>query len=489
MSGRTATRLAWSIWALLILLLVASGWLRLIGDRPFAVSDVSQIFSFLAVGTVGAVVTSHQPRNPLGWIYLAVAFVMMGLAGFANDYAYYATVTHPGLVGGAVAAWAPNWAWVPAFSLLLTFSFVLFPDGRPPSSRWRPVLWASGLIGVLWSVAFMFEEHDYTDALDRPASNPFAIAGLGGFFDGARNVLAIVFFILVLLSIASLVVRFRRGNPDERHQLKWLIFASCVVFVWFALPFNHGADTWVDAVSGAVISLIPISAGIAILKYRLYDIDAVISKAVVYATLAAFVTVVYVAIVIGVGALVGTRGENNLALSIVATAIVAVAFQPILARVRHIADRIAYGKRATPYEVLAGFSDRVGEAYATDDVLDRMAEVLRSGTGADSASVWLSGGGVLRSVAVAPDAAGAPDRTAAGCRRGPVSGRDARRALRADAAERPTRSGTPEAHPGPGRPGGARTAQRGADRGSEGVASAPGRRPGRGATQDRAQHP
>ena len=393
---------------MLILLLVASGWLRLIGHRPFAVSDVSQIFSFLAVGTVGAVVTSHQPRNPLGWIYLAVAFVMMGLAGFANDYAYYATVTHPGLVGGALAAWVPNWAWVPAFSLLLTFSFVLFPDGRPPSSRWRPVLWASGLVGVLWSVAFMFEEHDYTDALDRPASNPFAIAGLGGFFDGARNVLAIVFFILVLLSIASLVVRFRRGNPDERHQLKWLIFASGVVFVWFALPFNHGADTWVDAVSGAVISLIPISAGIAILKYRLYDIDAVISKAVVYATLAAFVTVVYVAIVIGVGALVGTRGENNLALSIVATALVAVAFQPILARVRHIADRIAYGKRATPYEVLAGFSDRVGEAYATDDVLDRMAEVLRSGTGADSASVWLSGGGILRSVAVAPDAAEHP---------------------------------------------------------------------------------
>jgi hypothetical protein len=183
----------------------------------------------LAVATVGAVVSSHQPRNPLGWIYLAVAFVMIGLAGLANDYAYYANVTHTGLVGGAVAEWVPNWAWVPAFSLLLTFSFLLFPDGRPPSARWRPILWASALIGVLWSVAFMFEEHDYTDALDRPARNPFAIAGLGGFFDGARNVLAIFFFILVLLSIASLVVRFRRGKPDERHQLKWLTSqaASC----------------------------------------------------------------------------------------------------------------------------------------------------------------------------------------------------------------------------------------------------------------------
>ena len=315
-------------------------------------------------------------------------------------------------------------------------------------------------IGVLWSVAFMFEEHDYTDALDRPASNPFAIAGLGGFFDGARNVLAIVFFSLVLLSIASLVVRFRRGNSDERHQLKWLIFASCIVFVWFALPFNHGADTWIDAVSGAVISLIPISAGIAILKYRLYDIDAVISKAVVYATLAAFVTVVYVAIVIGVGALVGTRGENNLALSIVATAIVAVAFQPILARVRHIADRIAYGKRATPYEVLAGFSDRVGEAYATDDVLDRMAEVLRSGTGADSASVWLSGGGILRSVAIAPDVAERPTEPPEDA----VEVRYHGETLGALSVQMPPNDrldpARREARAGPRRPGGARAAQR-----------------------------
>jgi signal transduction histidine kinase len=408
MSARTATRLAWSIWAFQIVLVFAAIALSMSAHRPFAISDVSQVTSFIAVATVGAVVASHEPRNALGWVYLSVGLIMIGLAGAPSDYAYYATVIHPGALGGTLAEWVTNWAWVPAFSLLLTFSLLLFPDGRLPSRRWRPVGWACAVVGALWSVAFMFEVHDYTDALGRHARNPFAIAGFNAFFDGAREVLAIAFFILVTCCIASLVVRFRRGDPDERHQLKWLIFAGILVLVWMSIPFEHGNGTWVDAVTGAVITLIPISAGIAILKYRLYDIDVVISKAVVYGALAAFITVVYIAVVVGIGALVGTRGKANLPLSLVATAIVAVAFQPILARVRHLADRIAYGKRATPYEVLAAFSDRVGEAYAIDDVLDRMAQVLRSGTGADVAAVWLRSGRVMRAVALAPESATPP---------------------------------------------------------------------------------
>ncbi len=396
MSTRTATRLAWSLWALQLLFLAAAIPLRLAGHRPFAVSDLSQMASFVAIATVGAVVASHQPRNPLGWIYLGIGTIMVTGAGVLGDYAYYAAVTHPGLPGATAAEWITNWAWVPAFSTLLTFSLLLFPNGHPPSPRWRPVLWASAILIPLWSITFMFETADYSDALNHHAPNPFAIAGLSGFFNFAKSAMAIVFFVLLACSVASLVVRFRRGDADERHQLKWLIFAAVIVFAWFGLPFSHGNGGWVDAVSGLVIAMIPVSAGIAILKYRLYDIDVVISKAVVFGALAAFITLVYVGIVVGIGALLGDRSHTNVGLSILATAVVAVAFQPVRERMTHVANRLVYGKRATPYEVLSEFAVRVGTTYATEDVLPRTARVIVEGTGAQRADVWLRVGDQLR---------------------------------------------------------------------------------------------
>ena len=137
---------------------------------------------------------------------------------------------------------------------------------------------------------------------------------------------------------------------------------------------------------------LPLAAGIAIFKHRLYDIDLVISRTLVYGSLAVFITAVYVGIAVGIGALIGGGGKPNLALSIVATAIVAVGFQPVRERVQRVANRLVYGKRATPYEVLSQFSERVAESYAVDDVMPRMARVLAEGTGAQRADVWLRNG-------------------------------------------------------------------------------------------------
>ncbi len=381
--------LAWSLWALQLLFLAGALPLRLAAHRPFAVSDLSQTVSFVAIATVGAVVASHQPRNPLGWIYLGIGTVMVSGVGVLGDYAFFVRVAHPGLPGLSVAEWVTNWAWVPAFSTLLTFSLLLFPNGHPPSPRWRPVLWASAMLIPLWSITFMFETADYSDALNHHAPNPFAIAGLSGFFNFAKSGAAIVFFVLLACSVASLVVRFRRGDADERHQLKWLIFSAFLVFAWFGLPFSHGNGGWIDAISGLVIAMIPVSAGIAILKYRLYDIDVVISKTVVFGSLAAFITLVYVGIVVGVGALLGDGGDANVGLSILATAVVAVAFQTVRERMTRVANRLVYGKRATPYEVLSEFAGQVGTTYATEDVLPRTARVIAEGTGALRADVWL----------------------------------------------------------------------------------------------------
>jgi len=148
--------------------------------------------------------------------------------------------------------------------------------------------------------------------------------------------------------------------------------------------------------------LVPVAAAIAVLKYRLYDIDVVISRTLVYGALAAFITAVYVGIVVGIGTLIGSGGQPNLALSIVATAVVAVAFQPVRERLQKVANRLVYGKRATPYEVLSQFSERVAESYAASDVLPRMARVLAEGTGAAHAAVWLRSGSMLRQAALWP---------------------------------------------------------------------------------------
>jgi len=198
--------------------------------------------------------------------------------------------------------------------------------------------------------------------------------------------------------VAALVVRYRRSRGVEREQIRWLMFAGVLTVAWFMLPLDHGNGGVADFIQGFVLMLIPISIGIAILQYRLYDIDVVIRKTVVVGVLAAFIGVIYVAIVVGLGSF-----ADSPALRIGATALVAIAFQPVRDRANRWANRLVYGARATPYEVLARFGDRVGETYASEDVLPRVARVIAEGTAAASAEVWLRLGDELRLTAGWPD--------------------------------------------------------------------------------------
>jgi signal transduction histidine kinase len=381
------SRLAWGLWALGVSGIVVAAGFGIADGKGAQWNGLTQVVAFFAVGTIGLVVARHQPKNPLGWIYLAVWAGAGIIFGALSEFARWAAITNPATPGATLAAWIGNWVWVPIFVLLVTFPFLLFPDGHLPSPRWRPFAWATVVLAVLWSISFALEGHDYTDALNRPSPNPYAIQGLGPFFDGARLILGLLFIVVMGVAVASLVLRFRRGNGEEREQIKWLMFAGAATVIWFGLPLNHGSGGWADFFQGFILALIPVSIGVAILKYRLYDIDLVIRKTLVFGVLAVFITLVYVAIVVGVGTAVGSSG--NPVLSGIAAAIVALAFQPVRRWGQRLANRLVYGKRATPYEVLSEFSSRLGEAYDPEDVLPRMARILADGTGSKRADVWL----------------------------------------------------------------------------------------------------
>ncbi|MBA2751997.1 MAG: hypothetical protein H0U41_07140 [Actinobacteria bacterium] len=216
---------------------------------------------------------------------------------------------------------------------------------------------------------------------------------------------------LFVVALVAVVLRYRRAVGDERQQMKWFAFAAALLvgalILSFALVAAVGSSgDRIGAVAlGLGISAMPVAMGVAILKHHLYDIDVVINKTIVFGALAGFITIVYIAVVVGVGTLLGRGDEPNLALSVAATALVAVAFQPVRERVQHVANRLVYGVRATPYEILSSFSARMGEAADPEELLDRLSRLVAEGTGAQRAQVWLRVGDQLRLAASWPEPA------------------------------------------------------------------------------------
>jgi signal transduction histidine kinase len=394
MSGRLGRWLAWTLFVLFLLLSVAGSYLQDANRTPGEQREYYFLVLFILFAGFGAFIASRVPRNPIGWLYLTVT-VLVGLGFTGGEYAEYAVVTRAGsLPAPQWAAWFAQWTWLPAIGVIPTFLFLLFPDGHLPSSRWRPVAWiAAALIAALFVVG-AFTEGPMGD-VDPPLRNPvgFLPNPTGSASPGEEGPLLPALLAVGFLCIASVFFRYRRADTEERQQLKWFLYAGGLVVLSIAI-----GDVVPELVSNLLFALmmlsLPAATTVAILKYRLYDVDVVINKTLVYGSLAAFVTAVYIAIVVGIGALVGSRG--NLFLSILATAMIALAFHPVREWARRLANRLVYGKRATPYEVLSEFSERMAGTYSAEDVLPRMARLLGEGTGAAETGVWLRVGGDLR---------------------------------------------------------------------------------------------
>jgi signal transduction histidine kinase len=410
------------LFSILIVLLPDQGWQDGFSDVLFALTVM--LFPIL-----GVVIATREPGNALGWVLLAIG---VAAAEPVSSYGQYALAA--GLPGGDWALSAMTWTWVPVIGLAGTFVLLLFPDGHLPSARWRWFAWVIGVGMVLTSLAILL----LPGRLDPPYEhlrNRFGIEALRPFL-GAAFVAIVTIPIGIVGSAISLRVRYRRSGPTERLQIRWLASAAAIVAALYAaamvLSLVSNAAGWgeggvvgvVQTVAVLSFALIPSSIGIAVLKYRLYDIDVVIRKAVVVGAIALFFTAVYAAVVGGIGAVVQTHSTTSL--SFVAAALVALLFQPVLARSRRLAARIVYGKRATPYEVLSEFSEHVGGTYEDADVLPRMARVVGQGVGASSSRVWLERQGRLWVAAAWPEDAEPPAPVAlAGPELPPLPGADA----------------------------------------------------------------
>jgi signal transduction histidine kinase len=370
---------------------------------------------FMTFPVVGYVVASRRPDNNVGWLMLGMG-AYLGVSAVTGTYGTYAIHGGPGGRDlGLLLEAIDQPSWLPIVVPPATFLLLLFPDGHLPSPRWRWFAWALGVALALIFLAILFDPAPIEGGTLPRVPNPLGL-------DPLRPVLEVALILLVAIpigaigSLLSLVLRYRRAGGVERQQLRWLVSAAAFVAIFYSfvlvLSYNaewEGPSTtgWQALLQSLVVfsfALIPIAIGVGILRHRLLDIDLVMNRAVLFGALAIFITLVYVGIVVGVGTLVGSRADP--VLSAGAAAVVALAFQPARRRAQRIADRLVYGKRATPYEVLSEFSDRLGNTYANDELLPRMARALSEGTGAARADVWVRVGDEMRPEATWPQDAG-----------------------------------------------------------------------------------
>ncbi len=412
-SGSDAGRAGWPmvvVWAGLALAVgLAVGTLVLLGltwsDQvtPLSTSRVQDgvlVIAFLGYSLVGALIVIRRPQNRVGWIFLASGLFLQ-LWAFSYWFATYGLMVRPGSLPVAkLMAWTFGWTVIVGIGLAFTFLLLVFPTGRLPSSRWRPVAWFAAVAVLVAGVTWATNPGPLEPFGE--VTNPVGIAAVGRLdLPGLGWVLTVL---AVVASAVSLIVRYIRSAGVERRQIQWFAYAAALMGLALVTTSIASESEWrpigliADVLFPLAIVALPAAAYVAIFKHDLYDLDIVVSRTVNLGLLTALITGTYVAVVVGVGALVGTAGEPNLALSVLATAIVAVAFQPARSRVQRLANRLVYGERATPYEVLAEFSHRMGDAIDAEAVLPQMTRIVTDGTGAVTAEVWLVVGSELHRV-------------------------------------------------------------------------------------------
>jgi len=371
MSARAPRDLSWVAWSLFGLAAALLGGFAVLsaagssahGPRVGAV-DVLVFVLFLACAAVGALVASRRPANPVGWLLLCQG-LLFEFTAFSLGYVKHGLFARPGSLPAATwMAWVGQWIWIPQFFAIPALLFLLFPDGRLRSSRWRVVVWLIGAVSVAGFISSALAPGSLGGSLSS-VRNPLGVEGAQA-LRVLGTVAAGVGGPVFLAALTSFILRFRGSRGAERQRLKWLAYAAALL----VLSFGLGDLLQALGLAGAITSIfwvvpvafIPVAAGIAVLGYRLYDIDILISKTIVFGALAALATAVYVAMVAGIGAAVGHGTGSNVGLAIAATTVAAVAFQPVRERMHRRVRRIVFGP-PTAAELQAGVSVRCLGAF------------------------------------------------------------------------------------------------------------------------------
>jgi hypothetical protein len=390
MSPRTAARLAWTIGALcLVGALLGLVLTALNGTLEWRLGRFAAALTpLIAFLVVGALIASRQPRNPVGWQLLAVGALFM-LDGTTGAYARYTLAVAPGsLPGGLVLAWLGALAFAPIVWVLLILLPLYFPTGRLLSSRWRLVAWAGGVFTALAVVGNGLRPDIAEIAGIGAVRNPFAIPSATHMLDLLLT-LALPFLIVGIGgALAAIVVRFRRARGVERAQLKWFSYAASLT----PLPFiaHDLVPPLADPLFAVILPLVPVSIGIAILRHRLYDIDRVINRTLVYGLLTVLLGAVYVVGVFGLGRLLDpVTGESALAVA-ASTLAVAALFQPARRRVQAVVDRRFNRRRYDAARTVEAFSLRLRDQVELDMLSAELLMVVDQTMQPTAVSLWLS---------------------------------------------------------------------------------------------------
>ena len=398
MSVRAVGAISWVVFPLVVVLTLGGIYLSVLnraGDEPGAAGVVvSTLPDLVALGllALGLLVAHGRPANPVGWI-IAGTVVTAGLTDFVESYAVYALYTDPGsLPGGETMAWLSNWTFIPVLFAAPAMLFLLFPDGKLVSHRWRPVFW----IVILTTLAAM------TSAIFQPVLNdpPFegVVNPLG--FAPPQALLAPLSYIgwpgmaaSFLVAALAMILRLRRSRGVERQQLKWLAAAAAV------LPFASVSGVVLyylgyESIAGflAIFSIFPIflAAGYAILRYRLYDIDLIINRTLVYGSLTATLVAGYVGTVVVLQrALVFFTGQESTLAVVASTLVIAALFNPLRRRFQAFIDRLFYRRKYDAAKTLEAFSIKLRDETDLDALGSDLVSVVRETMQPAHASLWL----------------------------------------------------------------------------------------------------
>jgi hypothetical protein len=356
---------------------------------------------FLVFALVGALIASRRPENPIGWLCLADGFLWMS-TNMLDYYSVYGTAKPGSLPFPLGTAAINNWLWVPSVGLLATYVFLLFPDGRLPSRRWRPLAWLSGVVIVSVSVGVMLSP----GSLDMPRGirNPFGLEAVPWVTTVAYAILPLL-PLCMLASALSLVLRYRRSKGDERQQIKWIAFAASLVALVYLIAmvasFIHPSEAWTTVGSvwwlnlltiAALLSFvtIPIAVGFAVLKYRLYEIDLIINRTLVYGSLTVTLVALYFGgIVVLQRLFVLLTGQQSTLAVVASTLLIAALFTPLRRRIQGFIDRRFYRRKYDARKTLEAFSARLRDETDLQAVSDDLVGVVRETMQPAHVSIWL----------------------------------------------------------------------------------------------------